>query len=37
MLFAALALAASPVRSVRLSSLAPQTPLSAIPDAEPVV
>jgi MFS family permease len=37
MLIAALFLAVSPVRTVRLSSLAPQTPLSAIPDAEPVV
>jgi MFS family permease len=37
MLIAAVFLAVSPVRTVRLSSLAPQTPLSAIPDAEPVV
>ena len=37
MLLAAFCLAASPVRTVRLSSLAPQTPLPAIPDADPVV
>ena len=37
MLLAALCLAASPVRTVRLSAIAPQTPLTGIPDAEPVV
>jgi len=37
MLLAALCLAASPVRTVRFPSLAPQTPLPAIPDGEPVV
>jgi MFS family permease len=37
MLLAALCLAASPVRTVRLPGLAPQTPLPAIPDADPVV
>ena len=37
MLLAAVGLAASPVRTVRLSGLAPQSPLPAIPDAEPVV
>lgn len=37
MLFAALCLALSPVRTVSVPSLAPKTPLPAIPDAEPVV
>ena len=37
MLLAAVGLAASPVRNVRVSNLAPDTRLPAIPDAEPVV
>ena len=37
MLLAAVWLAASPVRTVRLPGVAPEAPLTAMPDAEPVV